>query len=281
MTTSLELQHFAILEITQTPTPTGIIITCITNNPCHLTIYFTDKPPVRHATSRIVRGLSLPWGAYWCFVAWDSVEQQEAGDTLAHTFEVSPWAYCQTKWFSFRGTVAGELSPSAGPLIKKHYAFKIYEQLVGDIDGSFCLYESYYRHAQTFTPQEKHRIVGLYLRLWRRDSPGIVTASITHVDDTNKPTPPDLTAGTIDGNTLPIAHPGEWVYIPLTPRNLTYNRQYAIVLKCQYQLLCWTAGPFGGYPGGHHWLSHDAGETWSYNSWHLFFQDWGIPIPPP
>ncbi|MBA7591165.1 hypothetical protein ES708_33317 [subsurface metagenome] len=278
MTTSLEFQHFAILEITQAPTPSGIIITCRTNNPCHLTIYFTDKPPVRHATSRVVRGLALPWGAYWCFVAWNSLQQQEAGDTLIHTFEVSPWAYCQTKWFSFRGIIAGELSPSAGPLIKKHYAFKIYEQLVGAIDGSYPFYGPEYRHAQTFPPQESHRIVGVYLRLWHKESPGIVTASITHTDAVGKPIPPYITAGTIDGNTLPSTHPGEWVYIPLTPRNLTKSTEYAIVLQAQARIIYWVAGPYWGYPRGHHWISDDYGNTWWQNPWHLFFQDWGTPL---
>ena len=121
MTTSLELQHFAVLQIYYFYTETSIIIECSTNNPCHLWCYYTDKQPVRHATSRVVRGLALPWGAYWCFVAWNSVEQQQAGDTLVHTFEITPWSYCQTKWLCFRGTVAGAISPSASPLIKLHH----------------------------------------------------------------------------------------------------------------------------------------------------------------
>ncbi|MBA7585924.1 hypothetical protein ES708_27917 [subsurface metagenome] len=121
MTTSLELQHFAVLYLSYSHTATSVIITCTTNNPCHLTCYYTDKQPLRHATSRVVRGLSLPWGAYWCFVAWNSVEQQEAGDTLTHTFEVPDWSYCQTKWFTFRGTVAGEVSPSVSALLKHHH----------------------------------------------------------------------------------------------------------------------------------------------------------------
>ena len=121
MTTSLELQHFAVLEVSYSHFETSIVITCTTNNPCHLTLYYTDKEPLRHATSRVVRGLSLPWGAYWCFVAWNSVEQQEAGDTYIHTFEVPDWSYCQTKWFTFRGTVAGEVSPSVSALLKHHH----------------------------------------------------------------------------------------------------------------------------------------------------------------
>ncbi len=122
MATALELQHFAVLEVSYLHYDASIVITCRTNNPCHLTCYYTDKQPLRHATSRIVRGLALPWGAYWCFVAWNSVEQQEAGDTLSHSFTIFDWSYCQSKWLCFRGTVAGELSPSVSALLKHHHS---------------------------------------------------------------------------------------------------------------------------------------------------------------
>ncbi|MBA7592467.1 hypothetical protein ES708_34650 [subsurface metagenome] len=78
---------------------------------------------VSHRTARNQRGLTLPWGVHYCFVAYLSAEQQEPGDTLTHTFDIIPWYYCQTKWFTFRGTVAGELSPSVGPIFKKHRAY--------------------------------------------------------------------------------------------------------------------------------------------------------------
>ena len=79
MTTALELQHFAVLTISYFHLGSSIFIVTTTNNPCHLTCYYTDKTPVRHATSLVKRGVALPWGAYFCFVAWKSVEQQEAG----------------------------------------------------------------------------------------------------------------------------------------------------------------------------------------------------------
>ena len=121
MATSLELQHFAVLQLCYFHYATSIIIRATSNNPCHLTCYYTDKTPVRHATTRIERGLAVPWGAYWCFVAWQSIEQQEAGDTLTHTFEIPDWSYCQIKWFCFRGTVAGELSPSVSAIFQHHH----------------------------------------------------------------------------------------------------------------------------------------------------------------
>ncbi|GAI64488.1 unnamed protein product, partial [marine sediment metagenome] len=90
------LEHFAIMDIYYFHTPDTIIITLPTNNPCHLTCYYTDKTPRKHHTTRIIRGLEVPWGVYFCFVGWKAVEQNEAGDTLIHTFEIPEWSYCQT-----------------------------------------------------------------------------------------------------------------------------------------------------------------------------------------
>ncbi len=115
------MNNFAVLTIAYSHTATSIIISIGTNTPCHLTCYYTDKEPRRHRTARNQRGLTLPWGVYYCFVAWQSVEQTEAGDTLVHTFEIPAWSYCQTKYFAFRGTVAGELSPSVSALFKHHH----------------------------------------------------------------------------------------------------------------------------------------------------------------
>lgn len=115
------MNNFAVLNITYHHDSTLTTITIATNNPVHLTCYYTDKQPGRHKTERTDRGLTLPWGAYFCFVAWQSVEQLEAGDTLRHTFEIQGWLSCQTKWLAFRGTVAGQLSPSVSPIFKKHY----------------------------------------------------------------------------------------------------------------------------------------------------------------
>lgn len=146
MATALELQHFAVLEVSYWYKIASIIITCSTNNPCHLTCYYTGKEPVRHATTLVKRGVALPWGAYFCFVAWKSVEQQEPGDTLTHTFEVPDWSYCQTKWFTFRGNVAGQLSPSVSALIKHHHPGVLTTANLG------VSYKAYYRVAKSANP---------------------------------------------------------------------------------------------------------------------------------
>lgn len=114
------MNNFAILDIRYTPTWFGLLIGTTTNTPCHLTCYYTDQAPRRHKTSRNERGLTLPWGAYFCFVSWHALEQIEAGDTINHTFDFEEWPVCLTRWFTFRGTVAGILSPSVGPIFEYH-----------------------------------------------------------------------------------------------------------------------------------------------------------------
>jgi len=113
MTTQLQLQHFAVLTLTKIHLTGSILLYCTTNNPCHLSCYYTKRRPGIHRTTRLLRGSGVPWGAYWCFVGWTFVPQLEAGDTLTHTFIVPDWTIYHTKWFAFRGTVAGQLSPSA------------------------------------------------------------------------------------------------------------------------------------------------------------------------
>ncbi|MBA7587982.1 hypothetical protein ES708_30030 [subsurface metagenome] len=115
------MNNFAVLTIDYFHAPDSAIITNTTDNPCHLTCYYTDIKPLRHKTSLTRRGLTLPWGAYFCFVAWKSVEQMEPGDTLTHTFPFPDWSYCQTLWLAFRGTVAGTLSPSTSPVFEHHH----------------------------------------------------------------------------------------------------------------------------------------------------------------
>lgn len=281
MTTSLELQHFAILELSQHPRPASIIVSCLTNNPCHLTCYYTAKEPVRHRTSLVKRGVALPWGAYFCFAAWNSVEQQEPGDTLIHTFEVPDWSYCQTKWISFRGTVAGEISPSVGPLIKKHYAFKIFQYLNVPWFAYWGSTSPDSRAAQTFTPQQPQTIASITLPLRRDGTPGTITISIRATDADGHPTGPDLTLGTIDGDTLPTAHPGEWRFFDLTPLLLDEYVKYAIVIKSQFASVMWPHVGGNQYPVGQLLTYTVATDTWNPTTRDFIFECWGTPIPAP
>ncbi len=179
------MNNFAVLTIAYSHTATSIITTITTNTPCHLTCYYTDKAPVRHRTSRTDRGLTLPWGAYFCFVAWKSVEQQEPGDTLTHTFEIPDWAFCHTKYFAFRGTVAGVLSPSVSPIFRHHHpgAYPlIEEQTIATATISMDQFRSL-RLGQRLIIS-KRRVIHLGFWLCRISTPtGDVTFTIRRVSD--------------------------------------------------------------------------------------------------
>ncbi|MBA7576364.1 hypothetical protein ES708_18203 [subsurface metagenome] len=115
------MSNFAVLDLAYTHYDAGIYICVKTDIPCHLTLYHTTSAPRRHRTSRNQRGLTLPWGVYFCFVSWTALEQEQAGDTIYHLFNVYPWMVLTTKWFAFRGTINGELSPSVSALFEhKH-----------------------------------------------------------------------------------------------------------------------------------------------------------------
>ncbi|GAI31431.1 unnamed protein product, partial [marine sediment metagenome] len=111
-------------SIAQEQVDGGFNITLTTDTGCHLWLYWTDKEPWVHRRSTVERGLTVPWHSYWCFVDWHLIEQNEAGDTTTHTFNWLGWVTCQTKWFTFHGNIAGEESPSTGPILHKHYIYE-------------------------------------------------------------------------------------------------------------------------------------------------------------
>lgn len=114
------------ISISQDMIPGGFLIILKTDIPAHLFLFWTDKEPWVHPVSTIERGLAVPWNAYWCFVTWHLIEQEEAGDTTTHTFIWTGWVTCQTKWFRFHGTIASNPSPSDSPIFHKHYVAPAY-----------------------------------------------------------------------------------------------------------------------------------------------------------
>jgi hypothetical protein len=280
------LEHFAIMDIGYFHAPTSLTITTSTNNPCHLTCYYTHIPPRKHHTTRIVRGLTVPWGVYFCFVAWKAVEQNEAGDTLTHTFDIPDWSYCQIKYFTFRGTISGEISPSVGPLFIHHHSgvgparFEYYNI---DDDTGHILSFGYFQ-AQTFTPLASHKITSVWIKAYRVGLPGTITAGIRETVD-GFPTNTDLCIGTTPGNTFTTDTDGEWREIEIVDGvDLSANVQYAQVAKALdgfvLNYLVWRADSTGpSYDRGMFLTSGDYGETWT--KWPIsdkMFEEWGIAI---
>ena len=114
------LANWVVLMVIQTLTATGYKINCWTNVPCHLYMFWTPTEPQKHMRTRIVRGVSVLDTPAYCFVTWHENEQEEAGDTIYHTFIKEPWPLCETRWYTFKALVNNEWSPSAGPIFKKH-----------------------------------------------------------------------------------------------------------------------------------------------------------------
>ena len=111
--------RFSIRDIQQHIQLTGYIIVVTTDVPCHLFMRWTLEKPRTHKDPLLKRGAYFPEKVRFCFVEYEDNEQEEAGDTLIHTFIKLGWPECQTRYFYFWGTVAGEVSPSESPLFEK------------------------------------------------------------------------------------------------------------------------------------------------------------------
>lgn len=112
------IDNFAAIGIDFLHLTNATLIRLSTNVPCHLTCYWTKEQPLKHPTHAIIRGMPMMSSTYFCFVAWKTVEQLEAGDTLYHTFAVPDWAPEQVRWFTIKGEVNALDSPSVGPIFK-------------------------------------------------------------------------------------------------------------------------------------------------------------------
>lgn len=126
------MEFWAVLSIDYTFICTGYIITAVSDIPCHLWMRYSTVEPQKHIKPIMRRGAPVGSVIDQCFVAYHDNEQEEAGDTIIHTFIKEPWAYCETRWFYFRGRVAGSPTRSAGPIFKKHrdeHCIKIYPDI--------------------------------------------------------------------------------------------------------------------------------------------------------
>lgn len=101
-----------------------------TDSACHLFCRYTLLEPERKLEPLYKRGIYLKETLRSCFVEYQTVEQQQAGDTTAHLFLIPNWTVCQTCWLYLIGYIAAVESPSESPDFKKHYP------------GWFCTFDS-------------------------------------------------------------------------------------------------------------------------------------------
>lgn len=142
------IHNAAVINLTYTHWDVGLSICLHTNVPCNLTLYYTNEPPRKHHTTRIVRGLTVPWATYFCFVAWTPIPQNEAGDTLYHTFDLPTWLENERRWFSFRSEVDFQDIPSVGPIFDHTHPGGLPRTLVllPDASGNYCSIQSQVSH---------------------------------------------------------------------------------------------------------------------------------------
>jgi hypothetical protein len=148
-------------------------------------------------------------------------------------------------------------------------------------DNYWSIYGAYWK-AQTFTVgAAAHSITSVKLKLYRYNSPGLVTVSI-RATASGVPTGGDLTSGTIDGNSLALS-PGAWYEITLTQYSLLANTKYAIVIRApsgnSSNHADWRCdGTSPTYSGGSAANSTDSGVTWyESTSYDYMFEVWGNP----
>jgi len=107
--------------------------------------------------------------------------------------------------------------------------------------------------------------------------PGDVIVSLRATDKNGHPVGPNLTIGTIDGNTLTTLESGEW-------REIAFNASYNVVSGTKYAIVVsapsrsglnaikWLHDEAGTYAGGNRESSANSGFTWGsdLNSDYLF-----------
>ena len=113
--------HFALLDLKYEYLEDGYKLIAYTDVPCHLYCRMTLTPPRKHVLPSPRRGTYLTGDVRFCFVVYEDNEQDEAGDTLIHTFYKHPWPYCQHRWFYFVATQGTTTSVSETCIFHFHF----------------------------------------------------------------------------------------------------------------------------------------------------------------
>jgi hypothetical protein len=66
------------------------------------------------------RGIQFAEDIRFCFTVFKDLDQDEAGDTFTHTFELQDWEVCQVKYFYFWGYVGAEVCSSTTAIFEIH-----------------------------------------------------------------------------------------------------------------------------------------------------------------
>jgi hypothetical protein len=104
--------NWSLRDITYECTSTGFKVHAVTDVECHLHARWTYTIPQVHLDPYTVRGVKLSTSPRYCFDNYFDKEQDEAGDTLEHTFTFYYITQCATVFFYLWGTMGSFASPS-------------------------------------------------------------------------------------------------------------------------------------------------------------------------
>jgi len=100
---------------------TGKRIFLTTDVPCHLYLRFKDEPPEWHVRVTMRRGEPDTRDPGLAMKEYDQVEQDQAGDTLKHRFDLDPFPNKTRIHYYFIGTIAGGDVKSRSQFFRQEY----------------------------------------------------------------------------------------------------------------------------------------------------------------
>ena len=257
------IQNWLIINSAQERTLTGEKITIYTNVPCHLWMRYTLINPKIHKITRLRRGRSAMEDWYFCFDVYTDNDQEEAGDTLVHTFIKEPWPYCEERWYYFHGNVNGIPSPSTSPIFYKH---PLLPQPTNDCQRvfngwkGFC--QSWNACAQLFQPDHDYtaKAVEVLLSKYQITRKGPLRILIQK-QCVNCWECPVLWSHDFHSDDLPDPEVETWTRFTIPNLPLTAGQNYILVVHTLPGWLGWD---------GKKWKSWEAGAAiiWAYWSHH-------------
>ena len=226
------------LALGQAVNPDGYTITLTTDVACHLFLYYTFKCPWVHRRAGTERGLTVPWWAYWCYVVWILVEQDEPGDTTVHTFQIKGLYTCNHIWFRFHGTIAGQSSPSDSPIFHKHYV-KPEEPPPTDLAYSRCEWTA---SNTIFTNRARGQAIHildsgtaktLTVDIDKWGNPGPIVMRLYRFDtDLFRPIEPHLWEDVIPDDDVPTQPDHTFVTLPIPETDVVKDETYCWGIRC-------------------------------------------------
>jgi len=226
-------QRFAVSNVCVFQREDGITFEFTTNRPCHLWLLYTRTEPVTHMEPVFRRGLWMHENPRFCFVAYQQLEQHEAGDTIIHSFNWHPFPTWTDLWGVLKGTIGGVDSPSTSPIM--HYTqmvenARMFRKQVGFANsGKAVTYHT--PRAMSFTVDQIWYLTGVKLWMYAPMEHRKLQAIIYPCDAEKRPHVPPLAITTYshlpDKTKWPTVG---YFYIPFEKIPLTPLNWYSLVL---------------------------------------------------